>query len=104
MTQQLRVNSGWVAHELTTDDDSIRVSFVGEGVIFVNGTFGGGSVLVKPISENGNIVAGAGLYTLSGSTMSCIVPTGKYQLELSGSTAATVELLINDSIRRVRES
>lgn len=103
MTQQFRVNSGWVAHELTTANDTITVSFVGDGVIFVNGTFGGGTVLVKPISENGNIIAGAGLYTLSGSTMSCIVPTGKYQLHLSGSAAATVELFTNDSIRRVRE-
>ena len=103
MTQQFRVNSGWVAHELTTADHTIRVSFVGDGVIFVNGTFGGGTVLVKPISENGSVVAGAALYTLSGSDPSCTVPTGKYQLQLSGSAAATVELFTNDSIRRVRE-
>lgn len=92
---------GWKTLTLTTAANTANVAFAGRGSIFAEGTFGSGSVEIHPIVEpldNGpQTVSTSSMYEIDGSVVvSADVPSGHYQLDLAGSTGATVTVYYND--------
>lgn len=95
----------WKTVTLTTAENIQRVAFAGRGSIYVEGTFGGGTVRIKPIAvdDNVQVVATGFLYEMDGSTTkSADVPAGHYELELNGSAGATVLVFYGDQQELVR--
>lgn len=91
----------WKIKTLTTAAPTDRLSFAGRGSIFPTGTFGGGTVTIKPIAvdeaTNAENVAPSAVFTIDGSTeISADVPSGYYEIELAGSTGGDVDVYYND--------
>jgi len=92
----------WVKHTLTTASNMVRVSFIKGGSIYAEGTFGGGEIQVKPVYIDS--VTNAPLATtgfldeaIDGTTVKTKdVPPGHYELDLNGSTGATVDVYTNE--------
>lgn len=94
----------WTKATLTTASNIVDLGFVGRGAIFVEGTFGGGTVQVKPKTDDGQVATGFS-YSLDGSTTKTVdVPSGLYRFELAGSAGATVDLWYNTQVDLVRDS
>ena len=96
----------WSIENLTDASSSHNVSFAGRGSAYVEGTFGGGTVLIKPIAydtPNGTpTIATGSLYSLDGSTnKSADLPSGHYQFILNGATGGNVSLWLNDQSDKV---
>lgn len=93
----------WLKRTLTTAINTVDLGFVGRGAIFVEGTFGGGSVLVKPKTDDTQIATNAA-WTMDGSTTTSLdLPSGLYRFELSGSVGATVDLWYNTQVDLTRD-
>lgn len=95
----------WQISTLTTAAPTKRVSFVGGGSIYAEGTFGGGALELHPIadadSSNNDVetISTGSLYTIDGATtVSADVPSGHYQLKLANSLAASINVFINDQL------
>lgn len=94
----------WQKLTVTTAANTADLSFVGRGAIYVEGTFGGGTVQIKPKLDTGEVSTGFA-YSLDGSTTKTAdVPSGLYRLELSGSTGAAVDIWLNAQVDLVRDS
>ncbi len=84
---------------LTTAANTANVAFEGRGSLMFSGTFGSGTIEIRPITESGVIAADAIITdnVIDGSAAnSADVPSGHYQLTLDGSTGATVSVFKND--------
>lgn len=92
----------WKKLELTTANNTANVSFKGRGSIYAEGTFGGGAVelhvLYREVAQGAETAASGFLDdAIDGTTIKTIdCPSGDYQLNLSGSTGATVDVYYND--------
>lgn len=94
----------WQKSTVTTASNVLDLGFVGRGAIFVEGTFGGGTVQIKMKTDNGLVTTGFG-YELDGSTTkSADVPAGLYRLELAGSAGASIDIWYNDQVDLIRDS
>lgn len=94
----------WRKTALTTALNTLDLSFVGRGSIHAEGTFGGGTVEIKPKTDDGQIASNP-FYEIDGSTTSSAdVPSGLYRLELDGSTGASVDIWYNDQVDLIRDS
>lgn len=102
----------WKKTTLTTADNTENVSFKGRGSIYAEGTFGGGSVELHVISYANNepnaaksVATGFLDSAIDGTTIKTIdCPAGDYQLDLSGSTSASVDVYYNDQVQLVTNS
>lgn len=91
----------WKKLTLTTADNTARVSFKGRGSIYAEGTFGGGAVGLH-IYESGVASTGFLDEAIDGATVKTIdCPSGHYQLDLAGSTGASVDVYYNDQLELV---
>lgn len=91
----------WKKLTLTTAANTQDISFAGRGSIYAEGTFGGGSVQlhIKYIETTGAYTVSTAFVdsAIDGTTIKSIdCPAGHYQLNLAGSTGASVTVLIND--------
>lgn len=91
----------WKKITLTTAANTRRIAFQGRGSIYAEGTFGSGAVQLHIVyrEESGSApVVSTGFIdsAIDGSTIKSIdCPAGEYQLNLAGSTGATVDVYIN---------
>lgn len=98
----------WKKLNLTTASDNEKISFVGNGSIYAEGTFGGGTiqiaiVVIDPDNSVPTISSGFLTSVIDGTTVKTVqVPSGLYQLTLSGSTGGDVDVYYNDQIELVR--
>lgn len=92
----------WKKLTLTTAGNKKRIAFVGKGSIYAEGTFGAGVVEVHIVFKEAD---GAAASVSTGFIDDAIdgvdvkskeVPSGHYELVLSGSTGATVDVYCND--------
>ncbi len=84
---------------LTTADNTATVSFEGRGSLMFSGTFGGGTIELRPVTAQGDVAADAIITdnVIDGSAAnSADVPSGVYQITLDGSTGATINVFRND--------
>lgn len=94
----------WKKVTLTTANNTANVSFTGGGSIYAEGTFGGGSVelhIVYVEKDGGQSTVSSGFIhdAIDGATVKSISCTsGHYQLDLSGSTGASVDVYYNDQV------
>lgn len=94
----------WKKIPLSTSTNVIDIGFVGRGSIFVEGSFGGGTIQVKLKTDTGQLSTGFA-YELDGADLSSVdVPSGLYRFELVGSTGATVDIWYNDQVDLIRGS
>ena len=97
----------WEKFTLTTADNVQRIAFNGRGSIYVEGTFGGGTVQVKPVTINPStnvkeVSTGFLDDAIDGTTIkSKDVPSGLYAIELNGSTGASVDVYVNNQVEEV---
>lgn len=96
----------WKKLTLTTAADNDIVAFSGRGSIYAEGTFGGGALgayIVYRADDNGAPTVASGYmdYTLSAAG-TLDLPAGEYQLKLTGSTGASVDVYYNDQFEGVR--
>lgn len=98
----------WRILTLTTAANTAKVSFAGRGSIYAEGTFGSGTLELHPVAKNTDgteSISSGSLYDIDGTTVvSADVPSGVYQLDLSGSTGATVTVYYNDQKDQVIDS
>lgn len=96
----------WEKLTLTTASNTARLSFAGRGSIYAEGTFGSGSVGLHIVhtdnDTNAETVATGFLDSaIDGTTIKSIdAPSGHYELNLAGSTGATVDVYYNDQYER----
>lgn len=94
----------WKKHILTTAEPTLDLGFVGQASIYVEGTFGGGTVLIFLKTIDG-IVSSAAAYSMDGTTISSTAaPSGLYRITLDGSTGGSVNLWYNERVDLVRTS
>jgi hypothetical protein len=99
----------WQKLTLTTAANTAKVSFKGRGSIYAEGTFGSGAVglhVVYREVEGGAETISTGFIddAIDGSTIKSIdCPAGDYQLNLAGSTGATVDVYYNDQFDLVMD-
>lgn len=88
----------WQKLTLTTAANTADVHFQGRGAIYAEGTFGGGLIQlhVKTSTETATGYVDDRIDGTSIKTIDC--PSGDYQLNLAGSTGATVDVFYNDQI------
>jgi len=102
----------WKKLTLTTASNTSKVSFKGRGSIYAQGTFGSGAVGLHPITydnddPNGAPSVASGFIddAIDGTTIKSIdCPSGDYELNLAGSTGATVDVYYNDQREFVQDS
>lgn len=102
----------WKQLTLTTAGNTGKVSFKGRGSIYAQGTFGSGSVGLHPITyenddPNGTPSVASGFLdsAIDGTTIKTIdCPAGDYELNLAGSTGATVVVYYNDQLELTKDS
>lgn len=86
----------WNKITLTTADNTARIGFAGRGSIYAEGTFGSGAIGLHILHE-GTATTGFLDDAIDGSTVKTIdCPRGTYELNLAGSTGATVDVYYND--------
>lgn len=92
----------WQKLTLTTADNTYRIAFSGRGSIYAEGAFGGGTIGVHVLHKDGTtgaLTASTGFLddTIDGATVKTKdVPSGQYELNLAGSTGASVDVYYND--------
>lgn len=98
----------WRIITLTTAANTQKVSFAGRGSIYAEGTFGSGILELHPVAQNTDgtqTVSTSSLYDIDGTTVvSADLPRGTYELDLSGSTGASVNVYYNDQKDQVIDS
>lgn len=98
----------WNKVTLTTANNTTPLSFKGRGAIYAEGTFGSGQIElhIAYASEPGAAVSISTGYlddALDGTSIKTIdCPAGDYQLQLTGSTGATVDVYFNDQVELIR--
>ena len=100
----------WKKLTLTTASNTERVSFKGRGSIYAEGTFGGGSVglhIVYSQVDNAVQTVSTGFIdsAIDGNSVKSIdCPSGDYELNLAGSTGASVDIYYNDQVELTSDS
>ena len=93
----------WTTLTLTTADNVANIAFKGRGSVFIDGTFGGGAVEVRPvvIEADGTRSTSVGFIdqAIDGATIKSLdAPSGHYQLTLAGSAAGEVTVYLHNQI------
>lgn len=92
----------WNKITLTTADNTKKISFKGRGSVYAEGTFGSGQLelhIVHHSQMGGAATVSTGYIddAIDGSSIKSIdCPSGDYELQLNGSTGATVDVYYND--------
>lgn len=101
-------NNYWKITNLTSSATSFDVSFNGRGSIYAEGTFGGGTIQIKPIAADDKygaktVATGFIDSAIDGSVVkSRDVPSGTYRVILVGSTGASVNVFHRDQFDQIR--
>jgi hypothetical protein len=92
----------WQKVTLTTAAPTAKVSFAGRGSVYAEGTFGAGIVglyvtYTNPTTGVVSVSTGYLDSAIDGTLVKTIdCPAGEYQLSLTGSVGATVDVYYND--------
>lgn len=87
----------WKTINLTTASNNQKIDFEDKTYIYVEGTFGGGTLDVHAIVQNSpgqsQVISSNPVYQIDGSTVTSIeAPPGLYKLVLSDSTGGDIDV------------
>ena len=97
----------WQIGTVTTASPTQRLRFKGRGSLFPSGTFGGGTVEIFFVSINtatgAETVSASSAYSIDGTDIKTAdLPSGEYDIVLTGSTGGSVTLFYSDQKDLVR--
>lgn len=98
----------WNKQTLTTAANTKTVHFLGRGSVFVEGTFGGGTVKVQLLYRDptSGVHSTSSTYlgdALNGNTVNSIdLPAGEYVLTLVDSTSGSVDVYYSNQVDTIR--
>jgi hypothetical protein len=97
----------WLVATVTTASPTQRLRFKGRGSLFPSGTFGGGTVEIFFVSihpaTGAETVSTTSAYSIDGTTIKTAdLPSGEYNVVLTGSTGGSVTLFYSDQKDLVR--